>query len=136
MASLTSIRSALASTVDNVPNLRVFSTFQQQINPPAAIIAPQPGQMITFDTIDNSLSYLLRIILLVSYAEDQSSQSTMDALLDSSGGNSVLGALRADPSLGGQVSFCIPVSVFGYGLLEWAGQTYFGTTIIVQIVAP
>lgn len=136
MASLNTIRTALASVVDNVPNLRVFSTWQQQINPPAAIIAPQPGQMITFDTVDNSVSYLLRIILLVSYAEDQSSQATMDALLDSDGPNSVLGVLRTNPSLNGQVSFCVPVSVFGYGLLDWAGQTYFGTTVIVQAVAP
>ncbi len=134
MASLTTIRQALSDTVDNVPGLRAFPTFQSQVNPPVAIIIPQRGQMMTWDTEDNSVTYFLQIVLLVSYGEDASSQAALDALLDSTGANSVLGALRASPSLGGQVNYCIPVSVGGYGTTEWAGSQYYGCTIGVQAV--
>jgi len=134
MASLSSIRQALSNTVDNVPNLRAFPTFQSQVNPPVAIITPQRGQMMTWDTEDGTVTYFLQIMLLVSYGEDASSQAAMDAFLDNTGANSVLGVLRADPSLGGQVSYCVPVSVSGYGTTEWAGSQYYGCSIGVQAV--
>ena len=139
MASLAAVRTALGNTVSGVSALRVFPTFQQQINPPTAIIMPQRGQMITFDTLEGFDSYHLQIILMVSFAEDASSQAMMDAFLDAgpsaSASTSVLMALRANPSLSGAVFNCVPVSVMGYGLTEWAGQQYFGCTINVQVQA-
>ena len=134
MAGLSTIRQALSDTVDNVPGLRAFPTFQSQVNPPVAIIMPQRGQLITWDTLEGSVTYSLQVVLLVSYGEDASSQAAMDAFLDSTGANSVLGVLRTTPTLGGVVQYCEPVSVSGYGTIEWAGSQYYGCTVNVQAV--
>lgn len=140
MASLTNIRKAVASVIDGVDGLRVHDTYQQQVNPPAAVIMPQRAQLVVFDTQDGSNSYYLVIMLMVAYTEDASSQAQMDAYLDTGVGaspaSSVLMALRADPTCGGQVSYCVPTAALGYGLTEWAGQTYFGVNISVTVVAP
>lgn len=130
MTSITAIRTALAATLNTIPGLQATANYQAQVNPPMAIVLPQTGQIITFDTMDNGDTYYFRIILLVSYGEDISAQAALDAYLDPTGSGSVIGALHADPSLGGVVSFCVPTTAIGYGLLEWAGNQYFGTTLM------
>jgi hypothetical protein len=133
VTSITQIRTALAATLNTVPGLSATANYQSQVNPPMAIVLPQTGQIITFDTFDNGDTYYLRVILIVSYGEDISSQAALDAYLDPTGSNSVIGALHADPSLGGVVSFCVPTTAVGYGLVEWAGNQYFGTTLTVTV---
>lgn len=135
MADLQACRQALASALGVIQGLRVSADFQAQINPPAAIIMPQPQQALRFDALGGSVSYLLRIVILGSYTEDASSQTLMDGYLASTGASSVAAVLAANPTLGGVVDFCNMDSVRGYGLMEWAGQQYLGSQIMLTVAA-
>lgn len=135
VADLQACRNALAAALGAIPNLRVFADYQSQINPPTAIIVPQPQQALRFDALGGSVSYLLRIILLGSYTEDVSSQALMDSWLATTGSSSIAAALAANPTLGGVVDYCNMESVRGYGLMEWAGQQYLGSQILLTVAA-
>ena len=135
MASLSAVRTALAATISAVPDLRVSATYQAQVNPPAAIIMPSPGSIITWEALGDVVNYYFRIAILVTYAEDVSSQAALDAYLDSENPGSVISALHADPTLGGQVAWAVPTSASTYGLIEWAGVQYFGTNLQVTVAA-
>jgi len=135
MADLTAICNGLAAAVGLVPGLRVSPTFVAQVNPPAAIIMPQPGLGVKFDTIDGGVSYPLRVVLLVSYTEDASSVALMNGYLASTGPSSVLAAIKANPRLAGVYDYANVESVRGYGLREWAGQQYLGADVVVNVMA-
>jgi hypothetical protein len=139
MASLTAIRTALAATVANVTGLRTSAIYTGQINPPMAVVVPQPGQDLTFATIDGAVDYNLLVALMVSYTEDASSQALLDSYIDAgsqvSVNTSVLAAIRANPTLGGLADFAVVNAVLGYGLRDWGGQQYLRADIMVQVAA-
>lgn len=135
MADLTSVRNALAAALSGISGLRVVPENQSQVNPPMALVLPQPQQVLRFDTLGGGISYLLRIILLVSYVEDLSSQLLMDSYLASTGTSSIAAALKANPTLSGAVDYCNVDSVRGYGLMDWAGQQYLGSQLLVTAAA-
>ena len=135
MADLGSACSALATTLGNIAGLRVSPTFLAQVNPPAAIIMPQPSQSLRFDTLGGGISYLLRVVLLVSYAEDQSSIALMNGYLASTGPTSVAAAIKANPTLSGAVESANLDTIRGYGLMDWAGQQYLGAQCLVTVMA-
>jgi len=134
MADLTSVCDALAAVLDNIPGLRVNSGFTSQVNPPAAIVLPQPGQSLRFDAFGGGISYILRVVVLVPYTQDSSSVNAMNAYLATAGPSSVSAAIQ-----GAQKNAaweCIDMdSVRGYGLTDWAGQTYLGAQIPVTVMA-
>lgn len=139
MADLNALRQALATALSVIPGLRVFPDFVSAPSPPAAIILPGTGgtggQVMRFDALGGAVSYLCRIILLVSYTEDASSQALMDSYLSSTGTSSIAAALAANPRLGGACDYCNMEQARGYGLMTWAAQEYLGTQIPVTIAA-
>jgi hypothetical protein len=135
VADLAAIRQALATALGGIAGLRVSPVFQAQVNPPQVIIMPQPRQALRFDALGGAVSYPLRIILLASYTEDASSQALMDSYLASSGASSIAAALAANPTLSGAVDYCNMDTVTGYGLMEWAGQQYLGSQILLTVAA-
>ena len=46
--------------------------------------------------------------------------------------DSIPAAIAADPTLGGLVQWCVPVSVSSYGLVQWAGVGHMGARLQVQ----
>ncbi len=135
MADLTTAQNALATVLSTIPGLRVSSGFAAQVNPPAAIIMPQPAQSLRFDTMGGGISYLLRIVLLASYTQDSSSQAAMNAYLATTGTSSIAAKILANPTLGGKVESANMDAARGYGLMEWAGQQYLGAQILVTVLA-
>lgn len=135
MATVDSIRDALANRLSTISGLRVSANLQGQITPPMAIVAPQPGQMVRFETMDGGVNYTFIVYLFVAYTEDTSSQALLDGYLDPGGTGSVIGVLRADQTLGGACHWAVPTAVAAYGLSAWGGQDYFGTRVMVSVSA-
>ena len=141
MADLTATRNALASTIQanttitglgGAP-LTSVGYLPGQVNPPMAIVAVQPGQSIVFDTLDGGVTYHLRVILIVGFGEDQSTQSLLDAFLSTSQSGSVISAINNNTRLGGAVDWAVPTTVHSYGLKTWGDQQYFGAEILVSV---
>lgn len=136
MADLDAILNSLVSSLQTaIPTLRV-SKYSSQVNPPCAIIVAQPQQNLKFDTLDGGVSYLLRIIVLASGpTEDTSNITLLDSFISTVGANSIPAAIRANPRVPGVYDYVNLDSMRGYGLLEWAGQQYLGTTGQLTVMA-
>jgi hypothetical protein len=135
VADLGAVRTALAGVLGGIANLRVSPVFLAQVNPPAAVIMPNTAQPVRFDSLGGGVSFLLRVVLLVAYTEDASSQALMDGYLSSTGAASVEAAVAANPTLSGAVQFCNVDSYRGYGLGDWAGQQYLQAQIMLTAAA-
>lgn len=140
MSSLNSVRQALATTLaNNITGLSVSADYVEQVNPPQAVIFPQPGQEVQFATMDGAVDYLLTVVLLQSWNDPLAAQQAMDALLDDGPGASptasVLKCLRVNNTLGGSVAWAVPLQVRAYRVGEWAGQTYLRCELLVQVAA-
>jgi hypothetical protein len=135
MADLTSVCNALATVLDTIPGLRVSSGFTSQVNPPMAIVMPQPSQSLRFDTMGGGISYLLRIVILAQYVQDSSSVNQLNSYMATTGQFSIAAVILANPRLGGAAESVNLDSMRGYGLMEWAGQQYLGAQGLVTVLA-
>lgn len=135
MASLASIRTALATALGGISGLRVSPDFTATVNPPAAIIMPQTRVVEVPVALGGSKNFMMRIMLLGSYTEDTSSQALIDGYLSTTGPSSIMATLEANPTLSGACDYCNVDSVTGYGLLDWAGQQYLGTQFLLTVAA-
>lgn len=148
MATLEAIRTALANVISAaVTNANVSPVYVQQVNPPQIVIDVQP-QVEVWATLEGAVDYLLRVILIAGAGEDASAQALLDGWIDPNGPGSVVAAINQNPRLtqAGQptVSYTavtrigVPggaASRGGYGIVQWAGVDYFGTNILVEVLA-
>ena len=133
-ATMTQARNALATQLAaQITGLRATGTVPGQVNPPQAIVAPAPGEIIEFQAMSDVVDYHLRITLLVGAADEPDSQNLLDGYLSATGPSSVELALSADPTLGGVVSYAVLTGEQGYGLLDWGALQYLGCHLLVTV---
>lgn len=135
MADFTTIRAALATQITARTGLRTQPDARDSVDPPVAIVLPgQP--LVTYGaTMDGTLDINLTVLLIISDAQtSERTQKTLDAYLGIGAGEtqSIAGAIMADPSLGGAVHFCEPMTVSSYGRIDYSGVTYFGARVNVR----
>jgi hypothetical protein len=136
---ISAVRTAIANAVYTaIPSLTCFGYMPSAIPEPAFIT----GEVeITFDrAMGRGLDELaVTCYLLVSRADDQAGQQTLDKYLKGSGADSVKAALvaaRGAPgqlALGGLAHDLHLTAVRGYGLHEIGGVEYFGALLTVRV---
>ena len=118
----------------HISGLRATPNRFLQVNPPMAVIHPQTGSLIRYSTtMDGETDYSLRAIILVSIGDSTEGQDLLDAYLSPTGPQSVYAAVQADPTLGGQVSYCAVIEATGYGLTNWNGVDYLAASLVLNI---
>lgn len=137
-AGLDACRQALATTLANVTTLPVISKdYVAQVNPPQAVIFPQPGHNTRLVGMGGLINYLITVVLLQPWVAMQDSQVAMDAWLAEGPGadptKSVLACLDANPTLGGTVSYAVWTLVSSYSTRSWGGEDYLGSEILVEV---
>lgn len=135
MADLNAICAGLAATIGQIPGLRVSPGFTSIVNPPQAVILPITGQALRFDTLDGGVSYAIRVVLLLQYAEDTSSTSALNGYISTTGTSSLAQVIKNNPRLPGVYDYVTVDSIRGYGLMDWSGQQYLGTTAMLTVMA-
>ena len=137
------VRQALASAISaNIPSLRSASTVPGAVNPPAAIVRPARGTVIEYHQsmattgMDSAITMFMDVTVLVSVAHDRAGQNLLDGFLAESGPLSINAAIEKDYTLGGLISFAAVERAQGYGVIEWGGQQYLATTLVVMVAAP
>lgn len=143
MADLAAIRNALAATIqaNTNPSLPCLGYAPPQINPPMAYVAPQPGQLIIFDTLDGgaqfmgAVTYHLRVVLVTAPVDNQSAQAAMDALLSTNEAGSVVNAIAQNARLGGAVDFAVTTTAHSYGLRLIGAEQYLACDLLVTVAA-
>lgn len=139
MADLQAVREALAAVLRGVgpagKGIRASADMLGTVNPPQAVVTPAPGsnwQQQTTDPVPSGV-YSLRVTVLAGIGDSKSGDQLLGVYLSSSGPGSLLAAISASPDLGGACDWAVVRSVSGYGWIDWAGVTYLGANIMVEV---
>lgn len=154
MASILAVRQALAARLETVEGLRVLPYVEGSISPPAATIVPGIGSETSTSrpAIDYDKSFRGAVLMnflvkiAVSSVADDAAQRKLDAYLDVGTDVSVKDALEAgmepiyaeeyDDADAPVVADSVLVKgVSHYGMVEWAGTSYLGADLHVEVMA-
>lgn len=132
MADLVTITNALANQIFTRTGLRAAGQARDSVSPPCCVILPGQPLLAYGKTMDGAADLSLFVLVIISDAAPvEKTQRALDAYLGIGSGepSSIPNAVLADPTLGGVVHYCEPVSAGSYGRIEYSGVTYFGARI-------
>ena len=135
MASLSSIRSGIATNLGNISSLTVFGFVPDSIEPPTAVVGVVDN--IEYDTSMSrgADTYTIPVFLYVSRVDAQDAQDTLDAFLASSGSSSVKTQIESDSTLGGVANSARVVEADNYGVYSINNIDYLGCEFTVEVIA-
>ena len=134
MASITNIRSGLATRLATISGLRTASTMPDNPNPPIAIVIPDN---INFDNaFQRGMDTLtFRIFVVVGRADERTAQNSIDAYCATSGASSIKAAIEGDKTLGGSAYNCRVTDMRNYGSVIIGEVTYLSCEFVVAVYA-
>ena len=134
MASITNIRTGLATRLATITGLRTAATMPDLPNPPVAIVIPDN---ISFDdTFQRGMDTLtFRIFLVVGRADERTAQNSLDGFCATSGASSVKAAVEGDRTLGGAAFDCRVTNMRSYGSVLISETTYLSCEFVVLVYA-
>ena len=135
MASLSSIRSGIATNLENISSLTVFGFVPDSIEPPTAVVGVVDN--IEYDTSMSrgADTYSIPVFLYVSRVDAQDAQDTLDGFLASSGSSSVKTQIESDVTLGGVANSARVVEADNYGVYTINNIDYLGCEFTVEVIA-
>jgi len=130
MASISDIRTGLATRLATISGLRV-SSFQPDLpNPPFANIIPNTIQYD--DAFQRGMqTYGFTVTIIVGRADERTAQNKLDAFASSTGTNSVKLAIEGDKTLGGVVFDTRVTEMRSYGQLAYGEVIYLAAEFSV-----
>lgn len=134
-ATYTQVKEALGDTLKTViPGLRTYPHLSGQINPPAAIIQPGPGQFLTYRTSNVTHDLELQVLLVVEFGSDRSADKGLSDYIADSGDLSVYAAINGNNTLGGVVDDAWVVAAQDWQVYTIAGIPYLGVVFPVRVL--
>jgi hypothetical protein len=134
VASITDIRSGLATRLATITGLRTGATIPDNVNPPYAIISPNGVQY--HRAFNNALStFNFTVMVVVGRVSERTSQNSLDAYCSPSGSSSIRVAIEADKTLGGVVFDTIVTGMRNYGSVTIADNTYLAAEFDIAVQA-
>lgn len=134
LASLSSIRDNLKSTIENISGLRVYDTVPDIVNPPGVVISPDRIEFATamqrgFD------EYNFDVLVLVSRASSRSGQDELDSYITGAGSTSIRQILFNNSDLGLSDTDAFVESMTGYNAsYEVNGRSLIGANLSVKVI--
>ena len=114
MATFSSIRTAIKTTLGSISNLRVFDTVDDMINVPAAVLIPSSINF-TEAMARGTDRYDFDLIVVVSRADARSGQNQLDGFINGSGSNSIRQAIFNNSTLGQSDTSAVVTTMSDYG---------------------
>jgi hypothetical protein len=134
VASISSIRSGLATNLGSISGLRSGPTIPDNVNPPYAIIAP--SSVDYHRAFNNALStYNFTITLVVGRVSERTAQNNLDAYCSPTGSSSIRVAIESDKTLGGVVFDTIVTGMRNYGSVTIGENTYLAAEFDIAVQA-
>ena len=134
MATLSDIRSGIATNLGTISGLRTAAFVPDEPKPPIAIVFPEN---ISFDTaFGRGLdTYSFTVQVIVSKVSDRNAQSNLDSYCNPSGASSVKAAIESDKTLGGLVQDLRVTEARDYRAATINENTYLTVTFAVTVYA-
>lgn len=134
MATVTELRTGLATRLATISGLRTSATIPDQINPPMAVVS--------IDTIvyDEAFSrgldeYQFTVTLFVGRVAERSAQNNLDAYLAPTGSGSVKTAIEGDRTLGGKAQTLRVTDMLGVSPTTVGEVSYLTAQFAVTVYA-
>lgn len=134
MATVSELRTGLATRLATITGLRTSATIPDQLNPPIAVVSLDT---ITFDqAFQRGLDeYQFTVTVIVGRVAERSSQTRLDGYLDPSGAGSVKTAIEGDRTLGGKASTLRVTDMTGISTVSIGDATMITANFSVVVYA-
>jgi hypothetical protein len=134
MASITNLRTAIATNLASISGLRTAAEMPDNPNPPIALVRPQT---IDYNQAMNKglTRYSFVVIVIVGRAEERTAQRSLDAYCSSTGTTSIKNAIELDRTLGGNAYDCRVTEMRNYTPIQLNEGTYLAAEFAVDVFA-
>lgn len=134
MASVTDLRTGLATNLATISGLRTSPTLPDNPNPPIALITPVS---ISFDDVfkRGMQTYTFVVSVIVGRADERTAQNKLDAYVSSTGSSSIKLAVESDKTLGGKAFDTRLTEMRNYGQITIGDVIYLSAEFTVLCYA-
>lgn len=131
--AISDLRQGLADNLATIPNMRVYATLPDVVNPPSCLITLDK---ITYNRqMQAGMSeYDFKVTVVFGRVSERTAQENLDVLV-APGVGSVKAALESDKTLGGFAYDVFVPELSGYGALSLNGIDYLSAEFSVQVFA-
>ena len=134
MASITNLRTGLATRLGTISGLRTTTETPDTVSPPIAII--NVGNVSYDRTFQRGLDeYSFVITVIVGRVGERSAQRLLDSYVSTTGASSVKLAVESDKTLGGNCDSLRVTDMRNYGSLVIGEITYLAAEFNVVVYA-
>jgi len=132
MATVSAIRTGIATTLSSISGLRTSATMLDDPRPPVAMVIPERVEydLTSRRGVDR---YIFIVQVLVSRADDRAAQNNIDPYV--TGPTSVKEALFADPTLNGAAQTSRVTELRSYGQVLYGETLFLGAEFVVEVYA-
>lgn len=134
MASITNLRTAIATNLATISGLRTAAEMPDNPNPPIALVRPLT---IEYNQAFNKglTRYAFVVVVIVGRAEERTAQRSLDAYCSSTGASSIKNAIESDKTLGGNAYDCRVTEMRNYTPIQLNEGTYLAAEFAVDVFA-
>lgn len=135
MPNIKSIRDGIASLVDNIAVLNVYSALADSVMVPAAYVG-QP-EIVEYDYTFRVGNFRCQIPVKVvaGAVQEDEAQHLLDSFVSYDGANSFPAVINTDPTLNGSAQTCRVIQARNYGVYEIGGVSYLGVEFLLEVIA-
>jgi len=134
MASLSEIRTGIATNLATITGLRTAAVMPDNPTPPIAIV--QPDSIAYDDTFQRGMqTYTFSVQVIVGRQSERSGQNSIDAYCSSTGASSIKLAIESNKTLGGKAFDLRVTDMRNYGELTVGEVNYLSAEFVVLCYA-
>jgi hypothetical protein len=134
MATLSELRSEIATQLANITGLRTNSIVPDTIQPPIAIVEPTS---VNYDkTMARGLDeFNFKVTVIVGRPDVRTGQNAIDAYISSTGSSSIKQVLESNRTLGGKCNDLRVTGLNSYGSIQIGDTPYLAAEFAVIVYA-
>ena len=134
MATLSELRSGIATQLANITGLRTNSIVPDTIQPPIAIVEPTS---VNYDkTMARGLDeFNFKVTVIVGRPDVRTGQNAIDAYISSTGSSSIKQVLESNRTLGGKCNDLRVTNLSSYGSITIGDTPYLAAEFAVVVYA-
>lgn len=134
MATLSAMRTGIATNLATISGLRTAATMPDQPNPPIAVVMPQS---VSYDTaFGRGLdTYEFAVLVVVGRVDERTAQNLLDGYCNPTGATSIKTAIESDRTLGGEVQDLRVTDMRNYSSIPVGEVTYLAAEFVVSVFA-
>jgi len=134
VASISQLRTAIATNLATITGLRTSAEMPDNPNPPIALV--RPTSVDYNQAFNKGLTlYRFSVVVIVGRAAEKYAQRSLDAFCSSTGASSIKNAVESDKTLGGYAYDCRVTEMTNYTPIQMNEGTYLAAEFAVDVFA-